>query len=106
MVNGSGGLSFLGADLHGDDEILVREARRRGYDDSSRIRTLLIQNMRFFIKQDLPAPGVEVLRAYFETNIERFTRPPSLDMEQVYFEDAGSIPGNLLEELKPLKLAA
>lgn len=82
-----------------DDEILVREARKRGYDDSSRIRTLLIQNMRFFIKQDLPAPGVEVLRAYFETNIERFTRPPSLDMEQVYFEDAGSIPENLLEEL-------
>lgn len=31
-----------------DDEILVREARRKGLDNSSRIRRLLIQNMHFF----------------------------------------------------------
>ena len=82
-----------------DDEILVREARKRGYDDNSRVRTLLIQNMRFFIKQDLPAPSVDTLKAYFETNIERFTRPPTMNMDQVYFESPESIPDNLLVDL-------
>ena len=30
-----------------DDEILVREARKRGFENNSRIRSLLTQNMRF-----------------------------------------------------------
>ena len=38
------------------DEILVREARKRGFGNSSRIRIQLIQNMRFFLTSEFPEP--------------------------------------------------
>ncbi len=82
-----------------DDEILVREARKRGFDNSSRVRTLLIQNMRFFVKQDLPVASEDTLRAYYEQNLERFTRPPSVTLEQVYFQSQNTVPDGLLETL-------
>lgn len=45
-----------------DEEILVRETKARGFTDSSRIRQLLLQNMRFFIGSDMPDPTGEELR--------------------------------------------
>lgn len=65
-----------------EEEILVREARKQGFDDSSRIRSLMVQNMRFFIGSDIGEPTEQELREFFEKNIDRFTSPPSLDMDQ------------------------
>lgn len=82
-----------------EDEILVREARRRGFDDSSRIRSLLVQNMRFFLKQDMPAPDEAELRSFFEDNPQLFRRPETVDYQQVYFENPDLVPGDTLEQL-------
>lgn len=81
-----------------ENEILVREGRKQGFGNSSKIRRLLVQNMRFFIAGDLARPGEEELRAYFDQNIERFTSPASLDLEHVYFR--GQPPAGTLDKLK------
>ena len=83
-----------------EDEILVREARKRGFNDSSRIRMMLIQNMRFFYKSDLPDPTDDMLNAYFEDNIHLFESPASISYQQVYFENADTMPVNTLNQLR------
>lgn len=86
-------------DSYIEDEILVREARARGFTDSSRIRALLLQNMRFFIGSDVPEPGKQDLRDHFEANKDDFTSPPSLDLNHVVFVDLETVPPNILELL-------
>jgi hypothetical protein len=83
-----------------EDEILVREARKRGFEDSSRIRALLIQNMRFFMASDIPDPTEEELRAYYDEYIARFETAPSITYEQVFFSDPDVVPENTLEVLR------
>lgn len=83
-----------------EEEILVREARKRGFENSSRIRQLLIQNMRFFMASEVPEPTEEELRQFFDDNIERFESPPSVTYEHVYFSDPASIPAGTLELLR------
>ncbi len=83
-----------------DDEILVREARKRGFENSSRIRTLLTQNMRFFITGNLPEPTDADLRAYFDANIERFETRPSVTFDHVIFNDPGAIAADTLSLLR------
>ncbi len=82
-----------------EEEILVREAVKRGFSDSSRIRALLLQNMRFFIAGDLPEPTDADLRAYFEANPETFRSPPSFDLEHVMYDADREVPPNVLEQL-------
>ena len=83
-----------------DDEILVLEARRRGLDDSSRIRRLLIQNMRFFYLRDATQPATdEQLRAFFDTHPELFVSPPTRTYQHVFYSDAEAIPDDVLERL-------
>ncbi|QDG76055.1 peptidyl-prolyl cis-trans isomerase [Labrenzia sp. PHM005] len=82
-----------------EEEILVREAKARGFTDSSRIRALLLQNMRFFIGSDVPEPTEEDLRTHFETNIAEFTSPPSLDLNHVMFNDPERVPDDILPSL-------
>ena len=83
-----------------DEEILVREARKRGLENNSRIRTLLIQNMRFFIASEIPDPTDEELRAYFDDNIERFESGPSISYEHAFFSDPDTVPADALELLR------
>lgn len=83
-----------------EEEILVREARKRGFENSSRIRTLLIQNMRFFMASEVPEPTEEDLRRFFDENIERFESPPSVTYEHVYFSDPAGIPAETLDQLR------
>lgn len=83
-----------------EDEMLVREARKRGFDDNSRIRRLLIQNMRFFIAKDLGKPSNEELRSFFEANADRFQSPPAITYDHVFFKDPEAIPAEALEKLK------
>lgn len=83
-----------------EEEILVREARKRGFENSSRIRALLIRNMRFFITSETQDPTEEDLQAYFEENIERFETKPSITYEQVVFSDPDTVPADTLEVLR------
>ncbi len=82
-----------------EEEILVREAVKRGFSDSSRVRALLLQNMRFFIAGDIPEPTDEDLEAYFEANIDTFTSPPSFDLDHVMFNAESDLPPDLLAQL-------
>ena len=82
-----------------EEEILVREARKRGFADNARIRALLAQNMRFFISGDVPQPTEEELRAYFEENRERFESPPSFDLEHLAYDDPAAVPEGLIGTL-------
>ncbi len=83
-----------------EEEILVREARKRGFENSSRIRALLIQNMRFFMVNDIPDPTEEQLRAFFDENSERFEIEPTITYEHVIFSDPDTVPANTLEVLR------
>ncbi|MFN3130549.1 hypothetical protein [Roseibium sp.] len=82
-----------------EEEILVREAKARGFTDSSRVRALLLQNMRFFIGSDVPEPTEDDLRAHFEANLDAFTSPPSLDLNHVMFSDPDTVPEGILDAL-------
>ncbi|WP_108858558.1 peptidyl-prolyl cis-trans isomerase [Ruegeria sp. Alg231-54] len=82
-----------------EEEILVREAVKRGYSDSSRVRGLLLQNMRFFISGNLPEPTEEQLKAFFEENQDKFESPPSVDLDHVVFNSADAVPSDLLQQL-------
>lgn len=82
-----------------EDEILVREATKRGFTDSSRVRALLIQNMRFFISGSVPEPTEEELRAFYEAEKASFQSPPSVDLDHILFEDPGDVPQGLADLL-------
>ncbi|SPJ28254.1 peptidyl-prolyl cis-trans isomerase [Falsiruegeria mediterranea] len=83
-----------------EEEILVREAVKRGFSDSSRIRALLLQNMRFFIAGDISEPNEAELQAYFEANLDLFESPPSLDFDHVMYEAGKPVPADVLEQLR------
>lgn len=83
-----------------EEEILVREARDRGLDSSSRIRTLLIQNMRLFLASDLPVASEEELRRHYQANPERFTTSERFTYDHVLFRDRDAVPGDTLERLR------
>ena len=83
------------------DEILYREAYRRGLDKGdSRMRRNMIRKMRVLLTGDFEAPTDEQLRAFFEENRQRFVSPPTWSFEQVFFSDSATIPGGLLEALR------
>lgn len=73
--------------------------RRKGLDNSSRIRQLLIQNMRFFLANEFPKPSDEDLRIFFEANRDRFELQPSITYEHVFFVDPENIPAGTLDQL-------
>ena len=82
-----------------EDEILVREAHKRGFSNSSRIRSLLIQNMRYFLKKDLPPPTEKELITYYNNNIELFKTPASISFDQVFFKNPDAVPSQTLRFL-------
>ena len=83
-----------------EEEILVREARKRGFENSSRIRTLLIQNMRFFMASEIPKPTEEDLRTFFEENADRFSVEPSVTYDHAFFSNPDEVPPEALELLR------
>jgi len=83
-----------------EEEILVREAKKRGLDNSGRIRRLLVQNMRFLLSGDLTKPTQTELRAFFQKNHERYERPPNLTLDHVFFADPEHVPEGTLSRLK------
>lgn len=71
---------------HVDDEVLLREALRRGLQFSDfRSRQRLVRIMRGALTQTVPDPSVAQLQSYFQENIDRYTRNESVTLEQAAF---------------------
>ncbi len=87
-------------DAYVEDEILYREAYKRGLDKEARMRRNLILKMRGLALPDLRDPTEDELLQHFESNRQRYRRPPTVSVEQVYFRDAASVPAGLLDELR------
>ena len=76
---------------HIEDEILLREAYKRGFDKNDyRVRKRILNIMRTSLSEVIPEPSVNQLRAFYEENKERYLTSPSRSFEQVYFTYASA----------------
>ena len=76
---------------HVEDEILLREAYKRGFDKNDyRVRKRILNIMRTSLSEVIPEPSVAQLRAFYEENKERYLTSPSRSFEQVYFSFASA----------------
>lgn len=83
-----------------EDEILYREAYNQGLDKGdSRMRRNLILKMRGLLISDLTEPTEEQLIQHFETNREKYTRPPTLTLNHVYYRDSTNDLNSVLQAL-------
>ena len=74
---------------HIEDEVLLREAYKRGFDmNDYRVRKRLLNVMRSSLSEVIPEPSPAQLRAYYEANRDRFETSPSRTFEFVYFSFA------------------
>ncbi|MEE8303062.1 MAG: peptidylprolyl isomerase [Candidatus Tectomicrobia bacterium] len=83
-----------------EDEILYREAYKRGLDKNTRMRRNLILKMRGLALGDIKKPTDEELKRFFEANRARYARPPTLSLIQVFYRDPSKVPEGLLEQLR------
>jgi hypothetical protein len=81
-----------------DDEVLLREAYRRGLDQDAVVRQHLVQKMRFILSEDQPEPSETDLRAFLDSNRERYRTPPTVTLEHVFYADAAAVPSELLDQ--------
>ena len=79
---------------HIEEEILIREAYRRGFDKNDyRVRKRLLNIMRTSLTDIIAEPSAAQLRAYYEENAETFATDESISLEQVYFSfDSQKLP--------------
>jgi len=83
-----------------EEEILYREAYRRGLDrGDSMMRRNLILKMRGLLADETRRPDGAELREYFAANQDRYARPPSFDLEHLYFSDPADPPADLADRL-------
>jgi hypothetical protein len=78
---------------HIREEIYVREALALGLDrDDTVIRRRLRQKMEFLTTSGAEAltPSEEVLRAYYEENLERFLPAPKVSFRQIFLGETAS----------------
>ena len=69
-----------------DDEVLLREALRRGLHFSDgRVRQRLTRIMRGALTETVADPSIAQLQAYFRDNIDRYTTPQSVSIEQALY---------------------
>ena len=83
-----------------EDEILWYEARRRGLDQTSRIRQQMVRGMRYLLLGDPPQPTEAELRIFYEEEKSRFEQPPALTLEHVFFSDPDTVPEATLAALR------
>lgn len=68
------------------EEVLVREALAQGLDrDDVVVRHRLAQKMEFLAHASAVAPTEADLQAYHAAHAARYSSPPRVDLEQVYF---------------------
>lgn len=84
-----------------EDEMLFREAQRRGMVADNRVRQTLIQMMRSALKPVTAPPTVQELE---ETRarlpLESTTLPAKISFEHVSFTSMDRVPAGLLEKLR------
>jgi hypothetical protein len=83
-----------------EDAVLLREAYRRGLEQDALVERHLVQKMRFILGEEIAAPAEAELRAYFAAEAERYRSPPTVSLDQVFFDDPAKLPGDLLERLR------
>jgi hypothetical protein len=84
-----------------EDEILYKEAYKRGLNKGdSRMRRNMILKMRGLLVGDIKEPTDTELREYFKANRVKFSLPPTLSLEHVYFPDPSIAPEGVLRELR------
>lgn len=93
---------------HIDEEVLLREAFRRGYDRSDyRTRKRLLTVMSYTIDEAIPAPSRAQLEAYYRDNIDRFSGEEAITFDQVYFAaDSDKLPTDLVAFREQLSAGA
>ncbi len=78
-------------DSHIEDEVLLREAYKRGFDKNDyRVRKRLLNIMRSSLSEVIPEPSVAQLRAFYQADKERYQTSPSRSFEQVFFSFASN----------------
>ena len=90
---------------HIEDEILLREAYKRGFDKNDyRVRKRILNIMRSTLSEVVPEPSAAQLRAFYKKNRDRYRTSPSLSFEHVDFSSAGAEqpedPDQFLRQLK------
>jgi hypothetical protein len=88
-----------------DDEVLLREALRRGLQWSDgRVRQRLTRIMRASMTETVPDPSVAQLQAHFQENIDKYTTPETVTLEHVVFPWGEEVPedevADVLEKLR------
>ena len=84
-----------------DDEVLLREAVRRGLQWSDfRARQRLVRIMRGALTESVPDPSVAQLQAHFRANIDTYTTPASVHLEQVVYPWGRDVPEGVLAKLR------
>ena len=90
-----------------EDEVLVREAFRRGLDrNDRRVRPMLIDLARRELLRGAgyvaPTPSPSELRVYFDEHAENYRVPERVDLQQVFFPPATdpSPPEDVLAALR------
>ena len=81
------------------EEILLREAHKRGLDQTPRVRAQLIRLMNHTLAPERAKPSDEELRRFFDQNRARFERPASLSLAQILFVDGKPVPDGLVDRL-------
>lgn len=91
-----------------DDEVLLREALRRGLQFSDyRSRQRLVRIMRGALTEFVPDPSIAQLQAYYRENIDMYTRDRAVTFEQVAFPWGSEVGSEKLEAiLSQLKAGA
>ena len=70
-----------------DEELLVREAYRRGLHLSNgSVRRRLLGKMRLGLNAEVPQPTFAQLRAFFNANTGRYQIPESITLAHVFYE--------------------
>lgn len=82
-----------------DNELLYKEAQRRGLDNDARIKKQMIQKMSVVLTSEVPEPNDIALQAYYKNHKEHYAKAASRDIEQVFFATTTPIPEGFLEQL-------
>jgi hypothetical protein len=90
-----------------DQEVLVREAHRRGLDrDDPVIRHRLVEKMRLLLREKPREPSPAGLLAYYKDHPERYRSPARVSLEHVFFFKGGAALGDLEVRLSELRRGA
>ncbi|MGI9522934.1 MAG: hypothetical protein ACR2PG_14950, partial [Hyphomicrobiaceae bacterium] len=83
-----------------EDEILYREAYKRGLNVDARMRRNLVLKMRGLAVGAIERPTEADLKAHYEASRKRYWQPATLSFEHVYFKDPSQVPADLLGKLR------